>query len=119
MVTNVVAELIIGINNDELFGQHLVLGAGGVLVEILKDAQVLLLPTSKDEVLHALQNLRCAPMFSGFRGKKPADLNAIADAVMAVLDYSQQYPVYELDINPLLALEHGVIAVDALVQLGQ
>tara|TARA_B110000503_G_scaffold133358_1_gene210725 strand:- start:6838 stop:8910 length:2073 start_codon:yes stop_codon:yes gene_type:complete len=119
MVQGVVAELIIGINTDPLFGQYLVLGAGGIFVEILQDAQSLLLPTSKSEVSQALASLKCAPILKGYRGQAPADMDAIVDAVMAVLDYSQQNPVYELDINPLLALSRGAVAVDALIQLGQ
>jgi acyl-CoA synthetase (NDP forming) len=119
MVQGVVAELIIGINTDPLFGQYLVLGAGGIFVEILQDAQSLLLPTSKSEVLQALASLKCAPILTGYRGQAPADMDAIVDAVMAVLDYSQQNPVYELDINPLLAQSRGAVAVDALIQLGQ
>ena len=55
----------------------------------------------------------------GYRGQAAADLDAIVDAVMAVLDYSQKMPVFELDINPLLALKDGAVAVDALIQLGQ
>jgi acyl-CoA synthetase (NDP forming) len=119
MVQGVVAELIIGINTDPLFGQYLVLGAGGIFVEILQDAQSLLLPTNKSEVRHALASLKCAPILTGYRGQAAADIDAIIDAVMAVLDYSQQNPVYELDINPLLAQSHGAVAVDALIQLGQ
>ena len=119
MVQGVVGELIIGINTDPLFGQYLVLGAGGIFVEILQDAQSLLLPTNKSEVRQALASLKCAPIHTGYRGQAAADMDAIIDAVMAVLDYSQQNPVYELDINPLLAQSHGAVAVDALIQLGQ
>ena len=119
MVQGVVAELIIGINTDPLFGQYLVIGAGGILVELLQDAKCLLLPTNKNEIMQALLALKCAPILLGYRGQSPADLNAIVDAVLAVLDYSHKHPVYELDINPLLALKDGAVAVDALIQLGQ
>ena len=61
----------------------------------------------------------CAPILLGYRGQAAADLDAIVDAVMAVLNYSQKMPVFELDINPLLALKRGAVAVDALIQLGQ
>jgi len=119
MVQGVVAELIIGINTDPLFGQYLVIGAGGIFVELLQDAKCLLLPTNKNEIMQALLALKCAPILLGYRGQSPADLNAIVDAIMAVLDYSHKHPVYELDINPLLALKDGAVAVDALIQLGQ
>lgn len=119
MVQGVVAELIIGINTDPLFGQYLVLGAGGILVELLQDAQNLLLPTNKSAIKQTLLKLKFAALLNGYRGQAAADIDAIVDAVMAVLDYSQQHPVYELDINPLLALQQGAVAVDALIQLGQ
>ena len=119
MVKGAVSELIIGINTDPLFGQYLVLGAGGTLVELLQDAKSLLLPTSKKEIMQALTTLKCAPILKGYRGQDAADLDAVVKSVMAVLDYSQTHPVYELDINPLLALKDGAVAVDALIQLGQ
>lgn len=119
MVQGVVAELIIGVNSDPLFGQYLVLGAGGVLVELLQDAQSLLLPLDRIQIKQAVTSLKCAPLLMGYRGNSAANIDAIVDAVMAVLDYSHHAAVYELDINPLLALEHGAVAVDALVQLGQ
>jgi len=119
MMQGAVAELIIGINTDPLFGQYLVLGAGGVLVEILQDTQCLLLPANKNQIMQALRQLKCAPILMGYRGQASADMDAIVDAIMAVLDCSQKHPIYELDINPLLALEQGAVAVDALIQLGQ
>ena len=119
MVQGALAELIIGINTDPLFGQYLVLGAGGIFVEILQDAHSLLLPTNPHKVQQTLCQLMCAPLLLGHRGSPPADMEAIVEAVMAVLNYSQHYPVYELDINPLLALKQGAVAVDALIHLGQ
>jgi acyl-CoA synthetase (NDP forming) len=119
MMQGAVAELIIGINTDPLFGQYLVLGAGGVLVEILQDTQCLLLPANKNQIMQALRQLKCAPILMGYRGQASADMDAIVDAITAVLDCSQKHPIYELDINPLLALEQGAVAVDALIQLGQ
>ena len=59
MVQGAVVELIIGINTDPLFGQYLVLGAGGILVDVLQDAQSVLLPTNKYEVKRVLSNLKC------------------------------------------------------------
>ena len=119
MVEKVVAELIVGINTDALFGQYLVIGAGGTLVEIMQDAKCLLLPTNADAVRDAIGELKCAPLLQGYRGKDKANLEALVQAVNAVIDYSQTNPVYELDINPLLAQVDGAVAVDALIQLGQ
>jgi hypothetical protein len=69
--------------------------------------------------MQALRHLKCAPILMGYRGQASADMDAIVDAITAVLDCSQKHPIYELDINPLLALEQGAVAVDALIQLGQ
>jgi acetyl-CoA synthetase len=121
MVDGVVAELIVGVARDEQFGPFLLVGGGGILVELMKDSASLLLPTTRDQVLHALGQLKCAPLFSGFRGAPPADLNAAADVILAVAGMVEDDPssIIELDINPLMLLAEGqgVVAVDALISL--
>jgi acetyl-CoA synthetase len=121
MVDGVVAELIVGVANDAQFGPYLLVGGGGILVEVMKDSVSLLMPTTKEEVLHALGQLKCAPLLSGYRGAPPADLNAAADAILAVAGLIENDPatIIELDINPLLLLAegHGVVAADALIRL--
>jgi len=117
MEQDVLAELIIGVNNDPLFGNYLVVGAGGILVELLKDSQLLLMPLSQDDVHQALQSLAIKPLLDGYRGKPACDQQAIVDAIMAVASYVQQNPVNEMDINPLLAKADGCVAVDALIRV--
>jgi len=121
MVAGVVAELIVGVARDEQFGPYLLVGGGGVLVEMMKDSASLLIPTSREQVLHALGRLKCAPLLNGFRGAPPADLNAAADVILAVVGMVEQDPsfIIELDINPLLLLAEGqgVVAADALIKL--
>ncbi|MFC2046358.1 acetate--CoA ligase family protein, partial [Chloroflexota bacterium] len=121
MVEGVVAELIVGVAPDEQFGPYLLLGGGGILVELMRDSASLLLPTTKERVLHALGQIRCAPLFSGFRGAPPADLNAAADVILAVAGMVEDDPasIVELDINPLMLLAEGqgVVAADALISL--
>jgi acyl-CoA synthetase (NDP forming) len=72
-------------------------------------------------VLHALGQLKCAPLFNCFRGTPPADLNAAADVIMAVAGMVENDPssIIELDINPLMLLAEGrgVVAADALISL--
>jgi acyl-CoA synthetase (NDP forming) len=72
-------------------------------------------------VLHALGQLKCAPLFSGFRGAPAADLNAAADVILAVAGLVEKNPssIVELDINPLMLLAdgRGVVAADALISL--
>ena len=121
MVDGVVAELIVGVARDEQFGPYLLIGGGGILVEMMKDSLPLLLPVNKAQVLQALGQLKCAPLFNGFRGAPPADLNAAANVILAVAAMVEKGPAFisELDINPLLVLAdgQGTVAVDALISL--
>ncbi len=118
MVTAVVAELIIGLRHDPQFGLALVIGAGGVLTELLQDSATLILPTTRAEITDACQSLRCWKLIEGFRGKS-GDAKAAIDAIEAITRFAAAYPdqIEELDINPLLVLKKGACAVDALVQM--
>ncbi|MBC8335691.1 MAG: acetate--CoA ligase family protein [Anaerolineales bacterium] len=123
MVEGVVAELIVGVARDAQFGPYLLVGGGGILVELMKDTASLLLPTTREKVLHALAQLKCAPLLNGFRGAPPSDLNAAVDAILAVANMVESDPdsIVELDINPLMILAEGqgVVAADALIRLNQ
>jgi acyl-CoA synthetase (NDP forming) len=121
MVTGVVAELLVGVAIDEQFGPYLLVGGGGILVEMMKDSESILLPTTREQILLALGRLKCAALLDGFRGAPPADLNAAADVILAVADIVDKDPskIVELDINPLMLLAEGqgVVAADALISL--
>ncbi|WP_413704680.1 acetate--CoA ligase family protein [Pseudomonas sp. Pseusp16] len=120
MATPPLAELIVGIKRENDFGLALVIGAGGILVELLKDSRSLLLPTTDGAIRNALLSLRSAPLLQGFRGREPADLDALVAAIRAVADYACENAtqLLELDVNPLLVGAHGTTAVDALIRLG-
>jgi acyl-CoA synthetase (NDP forming) len=79
------------------------------------------MPTTRERVLHALSQLKCAPLLNGFRGAPPADLNAAADVILAIAGMVEKDPssILELDINPLMLLAEGqgVVAGDALISL--
>ena len=115
------AELIVGIKRENDFGLALVIGAGGVLVELLKDSRSLLLPTTEGAIRQALLSLRSATLLQGFRGRPEADLEALVAAIGAVADYACEHAgqLLELDVNPLLVGAQGTVAVDALIRLGQ
>ena len=123
MIEGVVAELIVGVVRDDQFGPYLLIGGGGILVELLKDSRSLLMPVDRGQVMRALGELQCAPLFHGFRGRPPADLNAAADAVLAIAALVEKDPssIVELDINPLMVLAEGkgVVAADALIRVRQ
>jgi len=117
MVTNVVAEMIVGIKRDPQFGLALVVGAGGILVEMVEDATMLLLPTSKEAIASAINKLKIAKLLRGYRGKPAGDINALVDAVAAIARFAEAHnsSLVELDVNPLMVLTDGAVAVDALV----
>jgi acyl-CoA synthetase (NDP forming) len=118
MVTGAVAELIIGLKNDPQFGLALVIGAGGILTELLKDSVTLLLPTSREEIARALKSLKVWKLVEGFRGKS-GDQQAVIAAVLAVAEFAKAHrtTIEELDVNPLLVLPNGAVAVDALIRM--
>jgi acyl-CoA synthetase (NDP forming) len=113
------AELIVGIKRENDFGLALVIGAGGILVELLKDSRSLLLPTTDGAIRQALLSLRSAPLLQGFRGREAADLDALVAAIRAVADYACENAaqLLELDVNPLLVGADGTTAVDALIRI--
>lgn len=114
------AELIVGIKRENDFGLALVIGAGGILVELLKDSRSLLLPTTDGAIRQALLSLRSAALLQGFRGRPAADLDSLVTAIRAVADYACENAaqLLELDVNPLLVGADGTTAVDALIRLG-
>lgn len=118
MVTGAVAELIIGLTSDPQFGTALVVGAGGILTELLKDSVTLILPTTRTEIERALKTLKVWRLVEGFRGKS-GDQEAVFRAVEAVADFADANRglVAELDVNPLLVLKDGAVAVDALIKM--
>ena len=119
MVRGALAELLVGVQHDPQFGLTLTLGAGGVFVELLRDSVTRLLPLSRAELLQALQGLAMWPMVTGYRGRAAGDVEAVLDAIEAILAYAAAHAdrLLELDVNPLLVLPQGqgVLAVDALI----
>ncbi len=118
MVPGAVTELIIGLKRDPQFGLALVVGAGGIFTELLKDSATLLLPTNRDEMTRALKSLRIWKLVEGFRGKS-GDQEAVIKAVEAVAAFAAAHAdaIEELDINPLFVLPQGAVAADALIRM--
>ena len=119
MIGDTVAELLVSIRRDETFGPVLVLASGGVLVEVIDDAQTLLLPVDRASVDHALSQLKVSALIDGFRGKPAGDRDATIDAVLALANFAQERAadVIELEINPLIVRPSGVAAVDVLMRV--
>ena len=118
MVTGAVAELIIGLTSDPQFGTALVVGAGGILTELLKDSVTLILPTTRPEIERALKTLKVWRLVEGFRGKS-GDQAAVIRAVEAIASFAEAKRglIAELDVNPQLVLPDTAVAVDALIKM--
>jgi acyl-CoA synthetase (NDP forming) len=110
-------ELLLGLVNDPQFGPMLALGMGGIFVEVLHDHRLLLLPTTLEAIHEALLGLRGAALLKGTRGRPPADIEAVVDTAMRLSALAADLGdlIAEIDINPLMALPNGAVAVDALI----
>jgi len=118
MISDSVAELLIGVTHDPAHGFVLTLGAGGTLTELLDDSQSLLLPTDEYSIKEALSRLKVASLLNGYRGKAAANLPAILHAVQAVQAYvlANGSHVEEIEINPLICTPTRAVAADALLR---
>ena len=112
-------ECLLGIARDEQLGPTLVMGLGGVFVEILADVQIRTPPISAAEAKRALESLKGAKVFTGVRGAAAADLDALADmaAKLSWLAHDHRNEIAEFDLNPVVVLPagQGAFAVDALL----
>ena len=120
MIDGAVAELIVGVVRDPQFGLALLVGAGGVLAELMTDTVTLLLPTSRAEIERRVRQLKVWRLVQGFRGRK-ADEQALLGAIEAIAAFALAHRdrLEELDVNPLLALPDRAVAVDALIKIRQ
>lgn len=115
-----IGELILGVSRDETGVFLLTVGAGGVAAEVLRDVAHLIVPARKPEIADALRALKSWPLYAGFRGRPAADVETVADAVLAVQRYVLSDPgVTGIDVNPLIVRERDAIAVDALIFTGE
>lgn len=114
-VTDVVAEVLVTVRRDPPIGWLVSLGFGGVTTELWNDVTHLLAPVTTDDVKAALRTLRSAPLLTGFRGRPPADVTALAELVVRLTDAVVGSDLVEVELNPVLVGHHGATAVDALM----
>src|SRR5437763_561906 len=121
MVSDGVAEVLVGVSVDPQFGQLLVLGAGGVLTELLRDSVTLLPPFTAAAIETALGTLKLAKLLAGYRGRPPADVAALVQTALACTRYAAANleRLVDLDLNPVIVRPQGsgAVAVDALIRL--
>ena len=121
MVSDIVAEVIVGATNDPTFGPTLVFGLGGIAVELLHDRSLGLAPLDPQDALEMIEATKARSLLSGFRGRPLGDLEALAHALVCLGDLAATLGnrLISVDVNPLLVLPHGqgVVAVDGLIEL--
>jgi len=114
-------EVILGVLKDPDFGPVVAFGSGGILVELLEDSSLRLPPLGREQALEMIHETRCVRLLQGFRGKPPADIDALTDALVRLSQLAADLGdlIAALDINPLMVLPRGegVRAVDALVEI--
>ena len=111
-------ELLLGVLDDRLFGPVILFGAGGTATEIVQDTAVALPPLDLELARDLMQQTRIFKLLKGYRDRRPADLEAIANTLVRLSQLVVDRPaIRELDINPLLADETGVIALDARIRI--
>lgn len=112
-------EVIAGIQHDEQFGPVVVVGIGGIFVEVLRDSALALAPVSFDEAQLMILSLRGVGLLQGARGTVPRDVDALARLLVDLSRFADQHrdDVLAVDLNPVVVHEsgHGVTALDALV----
>jgi acetate---CoA ligase (ADP-forming) len=113
-------EAILGVTNDPLFGPAVMFGLGGIFAEVLKDVSFRLAPVTSAVAREMISEIKGYAVLAGARGKPPADVDALADAIvkLSALAVDLEDHVVELDINPLFVMEkgRGVVAADALIK---
>jgi acetyltransferase len=111
-------ELLLGVYEDPLFGPMILFGSGGTATEIINDTAVALPPLDTTLALDLMEQTRVCRLLKGYRDRPPADLAGIASALVQLSQLVVDCPaVKELDINPLIADETGVIALDARIRI--
>jgi len=112
-------EMIVGVAHDDQFGPVVACGAGGVLVELIKDVSVRLTPLSHHDAVEMVEGLRTRALLSGYRGSPARDEEALIDAILRIGALVEDLPqIRELDLNPILVHEEGATVVDARVRVG-
>ena len=121
MVQSEGVEMIVGMTTDQQLGPMVTIGFGGYYAEAMNDAITLMPPFSKEMAKNALSKLKMKTLLEGYRGSKPADLDAFAEFAsrFSVIAVELSNQVCEIDLNPVILGNDNCIAVDALISLHQ
>jgi len=111
-------ETIVGLTRIPRVGPMVMFGLGGVYVEVLRDVQFRLAPLLDVDAHRMIRDVRMYGLLEGVRGEPPRDRAALEEALLRVSQLAVRHPrIAEMDINPLLALAEGAVAVDARFQV--
>jgi acyl-CoA synthetase (NDP forming) len=110
-------EIVIGTQCDATFGPMVIVGMGGVLVEVLRDSSAELAPVTKKQARSMLESLRGYKLLTGYRGSEPIDVEKLADIIVSVSHLATDLAdeIAELDVNPIICSAGRLVAVDALI----
>jgi acetate---CoA ligase (ADP-forming) len=113
-------EVIIGVTKDLQFGHAVMFGLGGIMVEVMKDVSFRIVPLSGKDAAEMISEIRGARALEGVRGRKPADVPAVRDLLVRVSDLVARHPgIEEMDLNPVIVHEKGLVVADARVVLAE
>lgn len=111
-------ELFIGVSREAGFGHLLLMGLGGIFVEVIQDIKVCLCPCTRQEIQYRLKNLKSYPLLEGMRGKQGVNIELFTDIILKVSQLTQILPeIAELDINPLIGLGDEITVVDLRIRI--
>jgi acetyltransferase len=111
-------EIIVGVSRDPGFGPLLMVGMGGVFVEVYKDVAFRLLPLERADALEMIDEIRAQPLLDGARGRPRLDREELAEILLRISALVQAVPdIREIDVNPLVITERGLVSIDARVVL--
>jgi acetate---CoA ligase (ADP-forming) subunit beta len=111
-------EVIVGAVKDPQFGQTVMFGLGGIFVELLKDVNFRVAPLTEVDAKEMITQLKAFPLLNGYRGSKPADIQALIGVLCNVSKLIMEHPeIKELDLNPVMAYPNGTKTVDARIIL--
>jgi len=111
-------EVILGAKRDPSFGPVILFGLGGIYVEVLKETSLRVAPINRSEAEEMISELKSSAILKGVRGERPLDIEAIIEMLLRLSQLMMDFPEIEgIDINPVMALEKGAVAVDARILL--
>jgi acetyltransferase len=113
-------EVILGAKRDPSFGPVVLFGLGGIYVEILKETSLRVAPINRSEAEEMISELKAANILKGVRGEEPSDINALVENLLRLSQLMVDFPEIEgIDINPVMVLQKGAVAVDARIVLSK